>query len=117
MGGSASDGHPQAPSFADHIWGLHTPRPHLSPQDALPKPAHCSELFLATLALKSTCILNLKPSNYLYLQRNRKIDFAIVMRQAAVASVGWSAYKNWDPLGTYKARLGTTAGRDGEGET
>jgi len=30
---------------------------------------------LATLALKSTCILNLKPSNYLYLQRNGKIDF------------------------------------------
>lgn len=67
------------------------------PPDVLPKPAHCSELFLATLALKSTCILNLKPSNYLYLQRNGKIDFAIVMQRAAVAGVAWSASKNRDP--------------------
>ena len=78
---------------------------------------HCSELFLATLALKSTCILNLKPSNYLYLQRNGKIDFAVVMQQAAVASAGWSAYQNRDPLGMYKAHLGMTASQAGEGET
>lgn len=72
---------------------------------------------MATLALKSTCILNLKPGNYLYLQRNGKIDFAIVMQQAVVTSVGWSAYKNQDPLGMYKARLGVKAGQAGEGET
>lgn len=86
---SASDGHPQAPHFADHIQGLQTPRPHLIPQDALPKPVHCSELFLATLALKPMCTLNLKPSNYLNLQRNREIVLAIVMEQAAVACIAW----------------------------
>lgn len=77
--------------------------------------AQTCALFLATLALNSTCTLNLKPSNYL--QSNRDIDFTLVMQQAVGAGVGWSAQKNWDPLGAYKACLGVTASWAGERET
>lgn len=57
---------------------------------------------MATLALKPTCTLNLKPGNYLYLQRNGKIDFAIVMQQAATAGIGWPAFKIQVCTGTGK---------------